>query len=330
VSPPDVRAQRRTERLALPELSELEVGLRRGLVRHVHALAGEIGERQQGRPAALAAAADSIADALVELGYAVRPQRFSSDGVEVSNLETELPGSGLRDEIVVVGAHYDTVPGSPGANDNGTGVAALLELAAQLRTTVPQRTLRLVAFVNEEPPYFQTDAMGSLVYARRSRARHERVVAMLSLETIGFYSDLPGSQLYPVAPLGLLYPDRGDFVALIGNLHSRALVKQLTAAFRRATPFPVEGVALPALVPGVGWSDHWAFWHCGFPAAMVTDTAPFRYPHYHGPGDTPDRVDYDRAARVVAGVLAGVRDLLGLPPLQSTASAWNLMGGRGS
>jgi hypothetical protein len=135
---------------------------------------------------------------------------------------------------------------------------------------------------------------------------------MLSLETIGFYSDDPGSQHYPIPPLGLLYPERGNFIALLGNMSSRALVRRLTAAFRRATPFPVEGVALPALIPGVGWSDHWAFWHCGYPALMVTDTAPFRYPHYHGPSDTPDKVDYESTSRVVAGVLAGLRDLLGV------------------
>ena len=304
-----MRGTFRTRR-ELPPPSPDELELARGLEVHVRRLASDIGERNVLRPDRLRVAADLIAATLSGLGYTVHRQPYRSRGVEVANVEVELTGRGSPEEVVVVGAHYDTVPCSPGANDNGTGVAAVLEMASRLRSEEPRRTLRLVAFVNEEPPYFQTEEMGSLVYARRCRRRKERVVGMLSLETIGFYSDEPGSQVYPVPPLGLLYPDRGNFIALVGNLTSRSLVRRLTTSFRRATPFPVEGVALPSLLPGIGWSDHWAFWHCGYPAVMVTDTAPFRYPHYHGPSDTPDKVDYPSTARVVAGVLAGVRDLL--------------------
>jgi len=304
---------RSPDQTSRPPLGALELELRAGLARHVEALGGVIGERNVLCPGGLRAAAAHISATLSSLGYEVREQTFRCQGEEVANLEAELTGHGHGSEIVVVGAHYDTVPGSPGANDNGTGVAAMLEVARLLRREAPGRTLRLVAFVNEEPPHFQTEEMGSLVYARRCRERREQVVGMLSLETIGFYSDRPGSQLYPVPPLGLLYPDRGNFIGLLGNLRSRALVRRLTATFRRATSFPIEGVALPALIPGVGWSDHWAFWHCGYPAVMVTDTAPFRYPHYHSPTDTPDKVDFDRAAQVVAGILAAIRDLLGLP-----------------
>jgi Zn-dependent M28 family amino/carboxypeptidase len=143
--------------------------------------------------------------------------------------------------------------------------------------------------------------MGSWIHARGCRRREENIVAMLSLETIGYYSDAPGSQHYP-PPLGSFYPSEGNFIGFVGDWASRQLVIDVIAAFRRLVAFPSEGAALPANVPGVGWSDHWAFWQEGFPALMVTDTAPFRYPHYHTPDDTADKLDYDRMARVVAGL----------------------------
>ncbi len=167
-----------------------------------------------------------------------------------------------------------------------------------------------MAFANEEPPYFQTPAMGSVVYARRCRERGEQVVAMLSLETIGFYSDQPGSQHYPV-PFGLLYPSTGDFVGFVGNTASRALVREAIGVFRASARFPSEGVAAPGALPGVGWSDHWAFWQEGYPAVMITDTAPFRNPDYHTRRDTPERLSYAPMARVVAGLERVVEALAG-------------------
>ncbi|MHC4320424.1 MAG: M28 family peptidase, partial [Planctomycetota bacterium] len=167
-----------------------------------------------------------------------------------------------------------------------------------------------LCFVNEEPPYFQTANMGSRVYARRCRQRGEDITAMICLETIGYYSDEKGSQNYP-PPLGLLYPSTGDFIALVGNYGSRALVRQVVESFRRHAQFPSEGAAMPGVLPGIGWSDHWAFWKEGYSAVMVTDTAPFRYPHYHQSTDTPDKIDYERMARVVEGMEAVVRELAG-------------------
>jgi len=283
-----------------------DVGLR--LRAHVTRLAGEIGERNVWAHENLAAAAGWIEETLRSLGLEVRGQTFEAEGHRVRNLEVERRGAGRADEIVVVGAHYDSVLGSPGANDNASGVAALLELARRFGDQSSARTLRFVAFVNEEPPFFQTAEMGSLVYARRSRAASERVVAMLSLETIGCYADAPGSQQYPF-PFGLFYPRRGDFVGFVGNIASRALVGQAIGAFRRHAAFPSEGVAAPGWIGGIGWSDHWGFWQQGYPAVMVTDTAPFRYPHYHLHSDTPDRLDYDRLARVVSGLARVVEEL---------------------
>ena len=150
--------------------------------------------------------------------------------------------------------------------------------------------------------------MGSRVYARRSKARGENIVAMFSLETIGYYSDRPGSQRYPF-PLGFFYPSTGSFIAFVSNLSSRALLHEVLASFRRHAAFPAEGVAAPAFIPGVDWSDHWSFWKEGYPALMVTDTAPYRYPYYHTAQDTPDRVDYERTARVVTGLHRMLREL---------------------
>jgi Zn-dependent M28 family amino/carboxypeptidase len=226
----------------------------------------------------------------------------------VRNIEATKRGTGATDEIVLVGAHYDSVEGTVGANDNASGVAGLLAIAHLLRDTPLPRTLRFVAFVNEEAPFFNYNEMGSQVYAKAVSARGDHIVAMLSLETIGFYSDDPGSQRYPF-PFNLLYPERGNFIGFIGNVRSRGLVRNCVASFRRGAQFPSEGAAIPAAVPGVSWSDHASFWPHGVPAVMVTDTAPYRYPFYHTGQDTPDRIRYPHFARVVTGLAQVVRDL---------------------
>lgn len=226
----------------------------------------------------------------------------------MKNIEAEMTGSKKPEEIIIVGAHYDSVSGSPGANDNASGVAALLELARNFKEQSPERTLRFVAFVNEEPPYFQTEEMGSRVYARRSRERGENIVAMISLETIGYYSDAENSQVYPF-PFSLFYPSRGDFIGFVSNTSSRTLVRGAIRVFREDAAFPSQGVAAPGWLTGIGWSDQWSFWKEDYPAIMITDTAIFRYPHYHRRSDTPDKIDYDRMARVVEGVGRVVRDL---------------------
>jgi hypothetical protein len=305
-----IRMPGRSHAGALPPLSEEERALGDRLARHVRTLAGEIGERNVWRHDALAAASLYLQDQFRDRGYAVDVQSFEVMGRRVDNVAAERRGAERPDEIVVIGAHYDSVTGSPGANDNATGVAALIELARVFSTRTPARTVRFVAFANEEPPFFQTAEMGSLQYARRCRSRGETVVAMLSLETIGCYSDAPGSQRYPV-PIGWFYPDAGNFIGFVANPASRRLLRQVVAAFRRHAAFPSEGAALPPWIPGVGWSDQWAFWQQGYPAVMVTDTAPFRYPHYHLASDTPDKLDYERTARVTAGLVQVVAEVAG-------------------
>jgi hypothetical protein len=305
---PMIRMPGRSYRGPLPPLTNEEAGLASRLRGHVARLAGDIGERNVWAYDRLCAAAAYIEAALGSMGYAVARQEFDAMDRRVANLEAVRRGASRAGEIVVVGAHYDSVMGCPGANDNATGVAAMLELARAAAGRTPARTVRFVAFVNEEPPFFQTGRMGSLVYARRARARGDRIAAMLSLETIGYYTEAPGSQRYP-APFGLFYPRQGHFVAFVGNVASRALVREAIGAFRRRAAMPSEGAAVPGWIPGIGWSDHWAFWQQGWPGVMVTDTALFRDPHYHLPSDTPDRLDYERLARVVAGLEHVVEEL---------------------
>jgi Zn-dependent M28 family amino/carboxypeptidase len=224
-----------------------------------------------------------------------RSHEFRSGGRMVRNIET---GAGA----IVVGAHYDTVPGSPGADDNASGVAVLIELA---RMKLP---VRFIAFANEEMPYFQSGEMGSYAAARRARERGEEVRAMFSLEMLGYFADQPGSQQYP-APLARLYPDRADFIAFVGDLGAARLVRKAIAVFRRHARIASEGVAAPSAIPGVSWSDHWSFRSLGYPALMVTDTAFYRYPHYHLPSDTPEKLDYERMARVTLGLAAMLKEL---------------------
>ena len=164
--------------------------------------------------------------------------------IPVSNIEATLTGAARATEIVVVGAHYDTVSGCPGANDNGTGVAAVLELAQRFSRRPQPRTIRFVAFVNEEPPFFKTEHMGSVVYANAAKVRGDRVTAMLSLETMGYYSDEKGSQQYP-GEIASLYPDVGNFIGFVANNASARLLLQARRAFERRTPISAAGRRSP-------------------------------------------------------------------------------------
>jgi Zn-dependent M28 family amino/carboxypeptidase len=267
----------------------------------VEILAASIGERNLWQYTGLQRAADYIAGVFQSTGYDPARQRYQVSQVPVCNIEAVNTGRSRPDEIVVLGAHYDTVSQCPGANDNGTGVAALLELSRRFARRPHARSIRFVAFVNEEPPFFRTPQMGSLVYANAARVRGDRIVGMLSLETMGYYSDARGSQQYP-GPMTLMYPDTGNFIGFVSNVGSVRLLLKARRAFRTRTSFPLQAAALPGGVPGVGWSDHWSFWQAGYPAMMVTDTAPFRYPWYHTAEDTVDKICFDRFADVVDGL----------------------------
>jgi hypothetical protein len=300
-----------------------EVAIQERLQQTVRVLATDIGPRNVNKhPAALEAAARYLQGRLEKLGYRVTAQEFVTDGRPVRNLEVEIRGTRRPHEIIVVGAHYDSHYETPGADDNASGCAALLELAELMRARKLMRTVRFVLFVNEEPPYFQERTMGSRVYAKHVRRRGDDVVAMLSLETMGYFVDGKKSQHYP-PPFNFWYPSVGNFMAFVANRGSRALVERVVASFRQHAALPSEGLSAPGWIPGVDWSDHWSFWKEGYTGVMVTDTAPFRNPHYHKVTDTPEKLDYRRLTAAVLGLVGVVSDLAWRPDLPRQSGAYS-------
>ena len=294
---------------ALPELDDADHDMARRFESHVSALCRNPAGRNFIEKQGLASAKKYITGQFEASGYQVEFQEYQLSGDVVANIEVTHGGTTYPDEIIIVGAHYDAVPGAPGANDNGSGVAAILELADRFKDKNFPRTVRFVAFVNEEPPNFQTGNMGSYVYAKHAVREKQNIIAMFSLETIGYFRDETGSQHYPMF-FNLFYPNKGNFIAFVGNLGSRGLVTKSIRSFRAHATFPSEGIAAPAFIPGISWSDHWSFWKHGYPAIMITDTAPYRYPAYHTSEDTPEKVDYEKMVYVVKGIEKMIQEFL--------------------
>jgi Peptidase family M28 len=295
----------------LQPLSSIEIKLKNRLKTDVETLAIKIGRRNFDSYQNLVAAKDFLTQELEQAGYKVREQQYTVQAKTFSNLEVEIPGTSRADEILVIGGHYDSAFNSLGANDNATGAAAVLALAREFVGTKPLRTLRFVEFTNEEPPYFQTKNMGSLVYVQAAKQRGDKIVGMFSLETLGYFTDQANTQKYPL-PLSLFYPSQGNFIGFISDINSRELLRNTIRSFRAQAKFPSEGAALPSLIQGVGWSDQWSFWQQGYQALMITDTAPFRYPYYHTEADTVDKIDFEKLARVTTGISKVIRDFVGL------------------
>jgi Zn-dependent M28 family amino/carboxypeptidase len=287
----------------LPLLTDAEREITRRLRRHVQVLARDIGGRSSELPGSLTRTVAYLERELESYGYTPSRHTYGTNGNHFHNIEARG-----AEGTVIVGAHYDTAGGLPGANDNASGVAAALEIARTLHADDGSRNLRFVFFANEEPPHFQSPAMGSFAYAKRCHENGEQIKAMLSLETIAYYSDEPGSQRYPI-DFHPGYPNQGNFLAFVSNIESTPLLRRVVRAFRSSATLPSEGAAAPAGIPGVGWSDHWSFWQFGYRAIMVTDTAPFRYPYYHTAEDTPEKLDYERMARAVVGLQAVILNL---------------------
>jgi Zn-dependent M28 family amino/carboxypeptidase len=283
-------------------------GLEQRLRGHVETLATAIGERHYKRPDALAAARGYVRRQLEAAGYEVASLWYEARKVQVANLECTIPGTSRPERILLIGAHYDTAFGTPGANDNASAVAGLLEIARALRGIEPAITVRFVAFTNEEPPFFMTRKQGSAVYARAARERGDDIRVMACLEMIGSYSDEPGSQRYPPV-FRYFYPDRGNFIGFVSDLRSRQVTREIEQAFRRHTDFPIERTATFRFVPGVALSDHWPFWRQGYRAFMITDTAFYRYPYYHTPHDTPDKLNFPEFARMTEGLIRAFADV---------------------
>lgn len=251
---------------------------------------------------------------LDNIGYNAAEHRYTVDETEFANVEAELPGMRWPDQIIIVGAHYDSVSTSPGADDNASGVAALLVLADAFAGTKTGRTIRFVGFTNEEPPWFRTENMGSAKYAARCVENGDNIVAMLSLESLGYFSDEPNSQNYP-PQLAADYPTTGNFIAVVSNLESAPLGEFIQKNLESSDLIPSEFGAFPAAVDAAGFSDQWSFWQRGFPAVMVTGTAPFRNPHYHKETDTIDTLDLERLSAAAKALEEAIRDLANEPEL---------------
>jgi len=315
----------------------------------VRYLAEDIGQRSCLDLEQLKRTADFIESRFLSYGCAVKRQAFNCNGNTYYNIiaevnpatETEkylkvspplrggdkgegennnfttltltLPpqGGGKYNEkgILVIGAHYDTVTGTCGADDNASGIAGLLELARLTSLKPLERTIRFVAFTLEEPPFFMTHNMGSYIYAKSLKEEGIKVYGMIALEMLGYYCNQKGCQYYPSSFFKLFYPDKGDFITLVGNMSSRTFIKNIERAFKSASSFPVKSFSGVSFIPGVDFSDHRNFWKFDFPAFMVTDTAFYRNPNYHEAGDTAKTLDYGKMAEVVAGLFKALGEI---------------------
>jgi len=293
---------------APPAATVVEKSLAERLHDDVTTLSVRYGERSMQRVETLNASADWVAEQLEDAGLTVRRQRLDVSGQVVENVSTTLPGTEWPDELVVIGAHYDTAAGSPGANANGSGVAATLALAKMLSAAEHRRSVVLVFFACSVEPFMQTDSMGSLIWARAAEAGGQEVVAMLSLDSLGYYTDEPATQHFP-REIASFYPKVGDFVSVVGNFPSAGLANRVIGLFRDVASVPSEmGVGMPSW-DGVGWSDHWSFWQCGWPALIVSDSGPYRDPAYQRWNDRAGRLDYETMARIVVALESVVTHL---------------------
>ena len=277
--------------------------IKNNLISTVHYLADGIGERSYRNIEKLDKAADFIEERLQSYKCRTDRQPFSYSGNTFFNITAEVKGSDpSQKEILVIGAHYDTVAGTPGADDNASGVAGMLELARLAEIQPPPKTTRFVAFTLEEPPFFMTERMGSYRYAESLKKDGTQVYGMISLEMLGYYCDLKGSQYFPIPFLKWFYPDTGNFIAFVSNIQSNSFTQKLKNGFKKSSTLPAESLSAPSVVPGVDFSDHRSFWKFGYPALMITDTAFYRNPNYHGHGDTTATLDYDRMELLIIGL----------------------------
>ena len=270
------------------------------LARHVGVLSTEFADRSYAKMARLDGAARYIEAEFTALRLAVESQTFTANEAKFRNLIVRL-GPDTPD-VMVIGAHYDVAGSQPGADDNSSGVAGLLELARLLKDAKLTQRVELVAYSNEEPPFFRTASMGSAIHAKALKASGKRASLMLSLECIGYFNDAPGSQTHPVRLLNAVYPTVGNFIALVGFYEDGAVARRVKTAMMTATDLPVHSINAPGFVVGIDFSDHLNYASVGFVGMMVTDTAFYRNKAYHTPQDTADRLDYVRMGKVVDGV----------------------------
>lgn len=288
------------------------------LRRHVDVLAGLIGPRALTLPGTIDPTIGYIREQWESMQWQVGQETYAAIGNEnvkndATNLIVESVGTNRPEEIILLGAHYDTVTWTPGADDNASAVAVLLEASRLLSDYRGGRTARYVAFACEEAPYFNLDSMGSQHHARTARKRNDQIVGMLCLEMVGYFRDEVGSQKVPPtipSKLHWLFPSRGNFLAAVGNLKSWKLGWRFRRGFKRGSKLPLFSISLPEQVREIRLSDNSSFWDQGYPALMLTDTSFLRNPHYHKPTDTPDTLDYARMTEVTLGVAGAMKKLL--------------------
>jgi Zn-dependent M28 family amino/carboxypeptidase len=271
-------------------------------------LAGEIGVRSFQDLERLEMAATYISDQFTSFGYQVTRQPFIFNANTYHNIIAELKGDASPEALLIVGAHYDAVRTTPGADDNASGVAGLLGLARELVKARMERTIRFVAFALEEWPVYRSRNMASYHYAKSLSEENARVDGMICLEMIGFFCDREGCQHYPFPFMNLKFPKTGNFIAMVGNMQSKAFTGRIAKSFKKATNLPLMTLNAPAIMIGIDFSDHWSFGKFGYQALMVTDTAFYRNPHYHVPTDLPETLDFERMAKVVEGLIAAIRE----------------------
>lgn len=276
---------------------------------HVEKLALEIGERNFIKYEGLEKASDYIISEFGRYGYTSELQKYQIEGKTYKNIIVTLEGNKEPEKIIIIGAHYDSVVGSPGADDNASAVAGLLELARLISKEKTAKTIKFIAFTNEEPPFFKSGEMGSMIYAKEAKRRKEKIEAMICLEMIGYFSLKKNSQSYPF-PLNFFYPEVGNFIAVVGNIASLELVNKVTSAFKKHSNFPIESIAtFEIIAPGIDFSDHASFWRYGYKGVMITDTAFYRNPNYHSPTDLPNTLNYQDLAEVVKGLYYVIMEL---------------------
>lgn len=277
------------------------------LRRHVVALSETFHPRDWTHPENLNRCADYIAAEMEAAGASVETQEYKVDSETYRNVIARFGQD--KGRTIIIGAHYDSCGDTPGADDNASGVAGLLELARLIGETETDCGVELVAYTLEEPPFFSRPEMGSAVHASSVASRKDRIIGVIVLEMIGYFRDEPGSQAYPLPLLKAHYPDKGDFITVVSKWDQGGWISGVKAGMKGATDLPVYSFRGPTSLPGVDFSDHRSYWPHDIPAAMITNTAFYRNRHYHTPQDTADRLDYDRMGKVVVGVYEAIRSL---------------------
>lgn len=286
-----------------------KVDIQNNLRKTVHILSHKIGSRGYLQTNALQRTADYITSELKYYGYNISFQSYEFQGNTYKNISAEIRGKKIPEKILVIGAHYDTVTGTPGADDNASGIAGLLEIARLLHSQSFDKTVRFVAFTLEEPPLFRSKFMGSYVYAQSLKKKGEDIEGMICLEMIGYFTDKPESQFFPLSFFRWIFPSKGNFIIFISNLHSKKFLNHVKNGFKKGTDLPVESISTFSIIPGIDFSDHRSFWKFGYNALMVTDTAFYRNPNYHRIGDLPETLDYERMTEVVLGLKSAIKKL---------------------